>query len=99
MLLQAPVEFALHQQVQRLSQSLRNGADLLRRCCPVLTADAVTATDRLLQQTATVDQRDGHTIDLGLCPDILPILQPRLNGGGFVKLVQTGVRDRMSDGA
>jgi hypothetical protein len=50
MLGQAPIEFALYQQIQRLCQLLRNDADLSRRRSPVLSTNPVAATDRLLQQ-------------------------------------------------
>ena len=44
---QAPVEFALQQQVQWLRQLLGDGGDLARRGGPVLARDTVATTDRL----------------------------------------------------
>lgn len=72
-LAQVPIEFALHQQIQRLCQALRDGVDLARRSRPVLTTHPIPAADCLLQNALAINQRHRDAINFGLYPDILAL--------------------------
>lgn len=95
MVVQSPVELALHQQVLWLCQPLWNGSDPVRGDGPVLAADTVTATDGLLQYSLAIDQRDGNAVDFGLHPDVSAITHPAIHLLGFMEFIQAGVWGRV----
>ena len=96
---QAPVEFALHQQIPWLRQLSGNGRDLARRGRPVLATYAVAATDGLYQQAIAIHQGDRHAVDFGLNPDIGAAAQPMLDGAGVAQFFQASVHDGVGNRA
>src|SRR3546814_11284023 len=82
---------ALDDQVHRLAQSLRDGADLARIRGPVMSVDAITPADCLMQAPLAVDQGYRHTVNFRLYPDVLSTVQPGPHGVGILQFSQAGM--------
>ena len=88
---QAPVEFAVQHQRDRVRQGAGNGIEGKGRGCPVLTFLSVPPADHVLQLAFTIGQRHGHAVDLGLHPNPPAVGQPAFNGLVVGQFAQTGV--------
>ncbi|MNJ41781.1 hypothetical protein D3C77_367160 [compost metagenome] len=73
---QAPIEFALKDQVQGARQLTIDGTEHRDVTAPVVPVATIAAADQGHQLACLIDQGDGNSVDLGLNPKVVLVLHP-----------------------